>query len=75
MTSGGPRPGSGRTARYGIRMVTVTIRLTPGQKARLEALGGGAWVREQLGPVEEPDALLVEQLALPLPDADPANVC
>lgn len=74
MPRGGRRPGAGEKPLYGVRMVTVTIRLTPGQKARLEALGGGAWVRQQLGPVEEPTAP-GDQLELQLPDGEPPKVC
>ena len=64
MPRGGRRPGAGMKPLYGVAMVRVTIALTPGQKARLEALGGSAWVREQLGPVEEPAGVPDSQLDL-----------
>ena len=65
MPRGGKRPGAGQKPRHVVPMVTVTIRLTPGQAKRLKELGGGEWVRNQLGPVESPEP--GDQLQLPLP--------
>jgi hypothetical protein len=46
---GGWRPGSGRTPiKEGVPSITFNIRLTPDMRAKLEALGGAAWIREQI---------------------------
>lgn len=46
---GGPRPNSGRPPiKVGEETVTVSLRLTHAQRAKLEALGGAAWVRARI---------------------------
>lgn len=46
---GGPGRGQGRKPiSQGEDTVTVSIRLTTSQRAKLAALGGAAWVRQQI---------------------------
>lgn len=46
---GGARKGAGRKAADGVTgVVPFNISLTPAERDKLKALGGSAWVREQL---------------------------
>ncbi len=46
---GGARPGAGRKPLApGEQTITYTVRLTEAQRTKLEALGGGAWLRERI---------------------------
>ena len=46
---GGPGRGQGRPpVRAGEETVTVSLRMTPTQREKLERLGGAKWVREQI---------------------------
>jgi len=46
---GGPNRGQGRKPiKEGQDTVTVSLRLTTAQRAKLEALGGAAWVRDRI---------------------------
>lgn len=46
---GGYRPGSGRAPiKEGVPTLSYNMRLTGDQRAKLERLGGAAWVREQI---------------------------
>jgi hypothetical protein len=47
-TRGGKRPGAGRPAVGDEPSVVVTFRATPGQKAKLETLGGAPWIRARI---------------------------
>ena len=38
----------------GVQAVTVPIRMTPDQKAKLARLGGPRWVRERIDKAREP---------------------
>ena len=59
MTSrrGGPGRGQGRPpVKAGEETVTVSLRMTPSQRERLERLGGAKWVRERIDRAKEPNA-------------------
>lgn len=46
---GGARPGAGRKPLAPGEQTTIyTVRLTEAQRTKLEALGGGAWLRERI---------------------------
>lgn len=45
---GGKRVGSGRKALDSDGTIVTTVRLTAKQKATLDMLGGGSWLRQQL---------------------------
>lgn len=46
---GGWRPNAGRNSiKEGVPTVTYNIRLTPDMRAKLDALGGAQWIREQI---------------------------
>ncbi len=46
---GGARPGAGRKTVDGVSgVVAFNVSLTPAERDKLKALGGSAWVREQL---------------------------
>lgn len=48
-TKGGAGRGQGRRRiKPGEDSIVVTVRLTAGQKAKLAALGGAAWVRARI---------------------------
>lgn len=52
---GGPGRGQGRKPiKEGHETVTVSIRLTLEQRAKLERLGGAAWWRDKLDKAKEP---------------------
>ena len=56
-TRGGPGRGQGRKPiKEGQDTVTVSLRLTTAQRAKLEALGGAAWVRERIDKAKTPNA-------------------
>ena len=40
----------------GEETVTVSLRMTPSQRERLERLGGAKWVRERIDRAKEPNA-------------------
>ena len=50
-------------------LITVCVRLTPAQKEKLHALGGGPWLRERLrrtaAPPSPTNALSVQHLPHP----------
>lgn len=51
---GGPGRGQGRKpVKPGEETVTVSIRMTVEQRAKLERLGGAAWVRERIDKAKE----------------------
>ena len=53
---GGPGRGQGRKPiKAGQDTVTVSLRLTTAQRAKLEALGGAAWVRERIDKAKTPN--------------------
>lgn len=46
---GGPGRGQGRPpVKVGEETVTVSLRMTPAQREKLERLGGAKWVRERI---------------------------
>jgi hypothetical protein len=53
---GGPGRGQGRKPiKEGQETVTVSIRLTAPQRAKLERLGGAAWLRDRIDKAKEPE--------------------
>ena len=57
MTRGGPRRGQGRPpVKAGEETLTVSLRMTPAQREKLERLGGAKWVRERIERAKEPNA-------------------
>ena len=51
---GGPGRGQGRKPlKEGQDTVTVSIRLTVAQRAKLERLGGAAWLRDRIDKAKE----------------------
>lgn len=57
MTSnrGGPGRGQGRKpVKQGEETVTVSLRMTPEQRAKLARLGGAEWVRTRINKAKEP---------------------
>lgn len=56
---GGPGRGQGRPpVKAGEETQTVSLRMTPAQRAKLERLGGAKWVRERIDRAKEPNAKL-----------------
>ena len=56
-THGGPRRGQGRKpVKAGEETVTVSLRMTPAQREKLERLGGAKWVRDRIDRAKEPNA-------------------
>lgn len=46
---GGYRPGAGRSPiKEGVPTLSYNMRLTADMRAKLERLGGAAWIREQI---------------------------
>ena len=46
---GGPGRGQGRKpVKSGSETITVSLRMTPAQRAKLEVLGGAQWVRDRI---------------------------
>lgn len=45
---GGAQPGAGRPLAADAPTVGVTLRVTPAQRDKLRALGGAAWLRQQI---------------------------
>lgn len=43
-----PDPAAGRPMLYGEKMASTSIRMTDAQKAKLQRLGGNAWVRRKI---------------------------
>ena len=53
---GGPGRGQGRPpVKAGEETVTVSLRMTPAQREKLERLGGAKWVRERIERAKEPN--------------------
>lgn len=54
MTRGGPGRGQGRKpVKQGEETVTVSLRMTPEQRAKLARLGGAEWVRTKIDKARE----------------------
>lgn len=54
---GGPGRGQGRLpVKAGEETLTVSLRMTPAQREKLERLGGAKWVRERIDRAKEPNA-------------------
>lgn len=52
---GGPGRGQGRKPiKEGEATVTLSIRLTAGQRAKLDRLGGAQWLRDRIDKAREP---------------------
>jgi hypothetical protein len=50
---GGPGKGQGRKpVKQGEETVTVSLRMTPDQRAKLALLGGAEWVRQKIDSAE-----------------------
>ena len=59
MKRGGPGRGQGRPpVKAGEETVTVSMRMTPAQREKLERLGGAKWVRDRIDRDKEPNAEL-----------------
>ena len=53
---GGPGRGQGRKPlKKGQETVTLSVRLTVAQRAKLERLGGPAWLRDRIDKAKEPE--------------------
>lgn len=52
---GGVRPGAGMKPLYGMKMGHITLHLTAAQKAKLQRLGGNAWLRDLIDRARDPD--------------------
>ncbi len=53
---GGPGRGQGRPpVKAGEETVTVSLRMTPPQREKLERLGGAKWMRERIERAKEPN--------------------
>jgi len=51
---GGPGRGQGRKpVKHGEETVTVSLRMTPDQRAKLARLGGARWVRAKIDKARE----------------------
>lgn len=51
---GGPGRGQGRKPlKEGQETVTLSVRLTVAQRAKLERLGGAAWLRDRIDKAKE----------------------
>ena len=56
---GGPGRGQGRKpVKQGEETVTLSLRMTPEQRAKLARLGGAEWVRQKIDRAKEPNAEL-----------------
>ena len=56
---GGPGRGQGRKpVKQGEETVTLSLRMTPEQRAKLARLGGAEWVRGKIDRAKEPNAEL-----------------
>ena len=54
---GGPGRGQGRPpVKAGEDTVTVSLRMTAAQRAKLERLGGAKWARDRIDRAKEPNA-------------------
>ena len=54
---GGPGSGQGRPpVKAGEETLTVSLRMTPAQREKLERLGGAKWVRDRIDRAKEPNA-------------------
>ena len=56
-----PRGGAGRgqgrpPVKAGEETVTVSLRVTPAQREKLDRLGGAKWVRDRIDRAKEPNA-------------------
>ena len=53
---GSPGRGQGRKPlKEGQETVTLSVRLTVAQRAKLERLGGAAWLRDRIDKAKEPE--------------------
>ena len=56
-TRGGPGRGQGRPpVKAGEETITISLRMTPAQREKLERLGGAKWVRDRIDRAKEPNA-------------------
>ena len=56
---GGPGRGQGRPpVKAGEETITISLRMTPAQREKLERLGGAKWVRERIDRAKEPNSEL-----------------
>lgn len=56
---GGTGRGQGRPpVKSGEETVTVSLRMTPAQREKLERLGGAKWVRDRIDRAKEPNDLI-----------------
>ena len=56
---GGPGRGQGRPpVKAGEETVTVSLRVTPAQREKLERLGGAEWVRQKIDRAKEPNVVV-----------------
>jgi hypothetical protein len=54
---GCPGRGQGRPpVKAGEETLTVSLRMTPAQREKLERLGGAKWVRDRIDRAKEPNA-------------------
>lgn len=54
---GGPNRGQGRPpVQAGEGTITISLRMTPSQREKLERLGGAKWVRDRIARAKEPNA-------------------
>jgi hypothetical protein len=54
---GGPNRGQGRKpVKIGEETVTVSLRMTQGQREKLTRLGGAEWVRQRVDRARDPKA-------------------
>ena len=53
---GGPGRGQGRPpVKAGEETLTVSLRMTPAQREKLDRLGGAKWVRDRIDRAKEPN--------------------
>ena len=53
---GDPNRGQGRPpVKAGEETITVSLRMTPAQREKLERLGGAKWVRDRIDRAKEPN--------------------
>lgn len=53
---GGPNRGQGRPpVKAGEETITISLRMTPAQREKLDRLGGAGWVRDRIDRAKEPN--------------------
>ena len=58
---GGAGRGQGRPpVKAGEETITISLRMTPAQREKLERLGGAKWVRDRIDRAKEPNAKVSE---------------